>query len=329
MKHGGKSRGGDRRLDGDRRGHRGPLSARGGVAWCSPRATWRAWRRPGSARARRQRRADRTLAVACDVTVRAQIEALLAAAMERFGRVDVWVNNAGFGLIDSVERMDMAACRRMFDTNLFGAIECMQVVAPVLKRQRSGAIINVSSMAGTDQRAVYVRLRGDQARAELHWAARRGWSWLPTEFTSTRSAPVLCTPISAAMRCAEARACAWRAWQDVAVTAARVANAVWNAYRFNRREVVVPWSGHLVVGLYRLLPGSLQLGNAAGCCAGWISPRRVRLTDWRPGIPPDRRLESRRARGRGNSRPACPRSAAQSLAELRDPAPACPDHRWS
>ncbi len=112
------------------------------------------------------------------------------------------------------------------------------------------------------------------------------------------------------------------------ITAVRVANAVWDAYRFNRREVVVPWSGNLVVGLYRLLPRS-SIGECRGCCAGWISPRRVRLTDWRPGIPPDRRLESRRARGRGNSRPACPRSAAQSLAELRDPAPACPDHRWS
>ena len=86
--------------------------------------------------------------MACDVTVRTQIEALLAATMERFGRLDVWVNNAGFGLVDSVERMDMAACRRMFDTNLFGAIECMQVVSPVLKRQRSGAIVNISSMAG-------------------------------------------------------------------------------------------------------------------------------------------------------------------------------------
>jgi hypothetical protein len=45
-----------------------------------------------------------------------------------------------------------------------------------------------------------------------------------------------------------------------AIPPARVANAVWDAYRFNRREVVVPWSGRLVVGLYRLLPGIFNWG---------------------------------------------------------------------
>src|SRR5258706_7580314 len=66
--------------------------------------------------------ADRTLAVACDVQRRADLEALLRATLERFGRVDIWVNNAGHGLIDSVEQMSIAECRDMFDTNLFGAI---------------------------------------------------------------------------------------------------------------------------------------------------------------------------------------------------------------
>ena len=154
---------------------------------------------------------ERTLAVACDVTVRAQIEALLAAAIERFGRVDVWVNNAGFGLVDSVERMDMDACRRMFDTNLFGAIECMQVVSPVFKQQRSGAIINISSMAGIVSVPYMSAYGATKHGAELHLAAPRAWSWLPTEFTSTPSVPDMCRPTSTPMRCGELRACAWPA----------------------------------------------------------------------------------------------------------------------
>src|SRR5437667_9255342 len=64
---------------------------------------------------------DRTLALACDVRRRPDLEALLAATLARFGRVDLWINNAGHGLLDSVSDMKMADCRSMFDTNLFGA----------------------------------------------------------------------------------------------------------------------------------------------------------------------------------------------------------------
>jgi NAD(P)-dependent dehydrogenase (short-subunit alcohol dehydrogenase family) len=203
--------------------------------------------------------ADRTLAVACDVTVRAQIEALLAAATERFGRVDVWVNNAGFGLVDSVERMDMVACRRMFDTNLFGAIECMQVVAPVLKQQRSGAIINISSMAGmiaVPYMSAYGATKhalnciGRAARLEL---AAYGVhvntvcpGYVHTDFGlhAVQGSESLGVPSN---------------WKR-GVTAARVADAVWDAYRFNRREVVVPRRGHLVIAFSRLLPGVFDWG---------------------------------------------------------------------
>jgi uncharacterized protein len=205
---------------------------------------------------------DRTLAVACDVTVRAQIEALLAAAIERFGRVDVWVNNAGVGLVDSVEGMDMAACRRMFDTNLFGAIECMQVVAPVLKRQRSGAIVNVSSMAGfisVPYMAAYGATKhalnciGRAARLEL---AAYGVhvntvcpGYVQTDFN-----------LHAAFDEMHRECLRVAGGRKRGVTAARVADAVWRAYRYNRRQVVVPWSGNLLVGFYRLLPGVFNWG---------------------------------------------------------------------
>ena len=91
---------------------------------------------------------DRTLAWKCDVRDRGQIDAAVQAALARFGRIDIWVNNAGHGLLDAVATMDMAACRSMFETNLFGTIECMQAVLPEMKKQGNGTIINIASVAG-------------------------------------------------------------------------------------------------------------------------------------------------------------------------------------
>ena len=92
--------------------------------------------------------AGNTLSVACDVSKREQVDALMQAALKKFGRIDILVNNAGFGLNDSVEKMKMADLRAMFDTNLFGTIECMQAVAPIMRQQGGGDIINVSSVSG-------------------------------------------------------------------------------------------------------------------------------------------------------------------------------------
>jgi short-subunit dehydrogenase len=211
--------------------------------------------------AARQRAAapERTLAVACDITVRAQIEALLDATMERFGRVDIWVNNAGFGLVDSVERMDMAACRRMFDTNLFGAIECMQIVSPILKQQRSGAIINISSMAGLVS-VPYMSAYGATKHALncVSHAARLELApygvhvntvcpgYVKTEFNARSVWGSESLRIAGGVK--------------RGVIAARVADAVWKAYRANRRQVVVPWNNSLLVSFYRLLPGVFNWG---------------------------------------------------------------------
>jgi len=92
--------------------------------------------------------AENTLPVSCDVSKREQVDALMQAALRRFGRIDILVNNAGFGLNDSVEKMNMADLRSMFETNLFGMIECIQAVAPFMKQQGGGDIINISSVSG-------------------------------------------------------------------------------------------------------------------------------------------------------------------------------------
>ncbi|MBI2678499.1 MAG: SDR family NAD(P)-dependent oxidoreductase [Candidatus Koribacter versatilis] len=91
---------------------------------------------------------EKTMAAKCDVTQREDVDRLRDLALKTFGHIDVWINNAGHGLNDSVEHMEMAEVRRMFDTNLFGALNGMQSVIPQMKAQGSGAIINISSVAG-------------------------------------------------------------------------------------------------------------------------------------------------------------------------------------
>ena len=80
---------------------------------------------------------ENAISVACDVSRRDQVDALVRAALAKFGRIDVLVNNAGFGLNDSLAELDMAHCRQVFETNLFGAMECMQAVIPIMQIGRA------------------------------------------------------------------------------------------------------------------------------------------------------------------------------------------------
>jgi short-subunit dehydrogenase len=90
---------------------------------------------------------DRTMAAACDVQRRADVERLRDLALKTYGHIDVWINNAGYGVNDSVEKMDLAVVRDMFETNLWGALYGMQAAIPVMKKQGSGTVINISSVA--------------------------------------------------------------------------------------------------------------------------------------------------------------------------------------
>jgi NAD(P)-dependent dehydrogenase (short-subunit alcohol dehydrogenase family) len=88
------------------------------------------------------------LPVALDVTDEAQARAAVAAALDKFGRIDVLVNNAGFGLLAAVEESSDADIRRMYDTNVFGLLNVTRAVLPVMRAQRSGHIVNMSSVGG-------------------------------------------------------------------------------------------------------------------------------------------------------------------------------------
>ena len=89
---------------------------------------------------------DSALAVALDVTDDGQVAAAVAAAEERFGAVDVLVNNAGYGYRAAVEEGEDAAVQRLFDTHLYGSVRTIKAVLPGMRARRSGTIVNLSSI---------------------------------------------------------------------------------------------------------------------------------------------------------------------------------------
>jgi short-subunit dehydrogenase len=211
---------------------------------------------------------ERTLALACDVRHREDIDRAIGLTLHHFKRIDVWINNAGHGLLDSVAQMDMAACREMFDTNLFGAVAAMQAAIQVMRQQGAGqqgkaTIINISSVAGhipVPFHAAYsatkfaLNAMGKAASVELKKDGIHVLTVCPGRVH---------TPFSEnAVQGHEVK----RVGSTRGISAERVARATLQGYLKRKREVIVPWTMHIPVKVYQLFPGLVEwaMGRMAG-----------------------------------------------------------------
>lgn len=208
--------------------------------------------------------AERTIAMACDVRQREEIDRALALTLHNFGRVDVWVNNAGVGIRDTVADAEPSALRELFETNLFGAITSMQAVVPAMRNTGGGAIINISSVAGhlpVPYMAIYSASKfamnaiGKGARLELRRDHINVLTVCPGYVRTGFGEHVV------ANRQGNVRPKAVRG-----ISAERVAEAAYRGYLAGKREVVVPWTMIPVIKLYQLFPGLVEwaMGKAMG-----------------------------------------------------------------
>jgi uncharacterized protein len=113
----------------------------------------------------------------CDVTKTDDVRQLVDRTVAKFGRIDILINNAGAGLRATLVDVKLADARQVMELNLFGVLRCLKAVLPVMQRQGSGQIVNISSVIGvvaTPRNSIYcaskfaLRALSDALRMELH-----------------------------------------------------------------------------------------------------------------------------------------------------------------
>lgn len=201
------------------------------------------------------------LAVPTDVTDRAQVERLVAQALDRYGRVDVLVNNAGRGMFGTVASLDLDQVEYLFRLNVFAPLALLQAVVPAMRRQGGGVIVNVSSVmeampipfssAYSATKAALAHF-SDAARAELAHANIAVVRVLPGMTRTAFQQNIL--QAGAADDLKVERVNRMRQWSG-GVSPDRVAEAIWQAVHKRPREQYVTWFDRLLVAGLRLMPG--------------------------------------------------------------------------
>jgi short-subunit dehydrogenase len=202
---------------------------------------------------------ERTVALSCDVRHSEEIGRVLGLTLHHFKRIDIWINNAGHGLLDSVAEVKLPACHELFETNFFGALSAMQAVIPVMRQQGGGTIINISSVAGHIPLPYYAAYSatkfalnaiGKAAGVELKKDGIHVLTVCPGYVRTAFS--------ENAVRGSEVKKVRPSAVRGI--SAERVARATLRGYLKQKREVIVPWTMHLPVKLYQLFPSLVEWG---------------------------------------------------------------------
>ncbi|HTT23809.1 MAG TPA: SDR family NAD(P)-dependent oxidoreductase [Candidatus Sulfotelmatobacter sp.] len=200
---------------------------------------------------------ERTASFSCDVRHTEDIGRVIGLTLHHFHRIDVWINNAGHGLLDSFSQMDMSACHEMFETNFFGAVSAMQKVIPIMTQQGGGTIINISSVAGhipLPFHAAYSATKfalnaiGKATRVELKKSGIHILTVCPGYVRTAFGENAVHGHELKKVRPNSVRG----------ISPERVARATLRGYLKREREVIVPWTMYLPVKLYQLFPGLVE-----------------------------------------------------------------------
>ena len=106
------------------------------------------FRKPEQAEEFTRKAGENSRGLVCDVTDEAQVKTAVADALAAFGRLDVIVNNAGYGSLGSIEEVPAEEVRRQFEVNVFGPLHVLRAVLPHLRQQRGGHVLNITSIGG-------------------------------------------------------------------------------------------------------------------------------------------------------------------------------------
>jgi short-subunit dehydrogenase len=200
---------------------------------------------------------EQTGSFACDVRERNSIDAMIARVLSHFGCIDIWINNAGYGLLDSTEKLDLNAARALFETNVFGAVQCMQAVIPVMRRQGSGVIANISSGAGyvgVPYMPAYCASK--HALNAFSHASRLELKGTGVSVVSVCPGYVQTAFGENAVKGSESRRVGGSTRHGI--TPERVARAVLKGCLKKSREIAVPWHYRPLFVLYQLWPGLIE-----------------------------------------------------------------------
>jgi len=198
------------------------------------------------------------LVVAGDITLAETREQVVAATLERYGAIDILINNAGVGLYSPAWKAPMESARAMFELNFFAPLAMIQLVAPVMRHQRRGTVVNIGSIAGKVTLpwftlysatkfalgSLSAGLRMELKRDGIH-AMTVCPGYVDTEFQKHVLAGTH-PPQSMQRR------------RPLSITAAECAEAIARGVERDARTVVAPRTGWLFVLAARLLPGLVE-----------------------------------------------------------------------